>query len=186
MKRICVYCGSSDGNNPAYQEQARELGRKMGEQGIGLVYGGASIGLMGTVADAVLAGDGEVHGVIPETLVKKEVAHRGLTRLHVTRTMHERKALMASLSDAFIALPGGFGTFEELFETITWLQLGIHQSPLVVLNSDGYYDPLITFIDQAVDHGFIKVANRPLFHTASTVDECLEGLFEYFETESQH
>ena len=176
MKRICVYCGSSTGHNSNFEKAARELGVEIGRRKLGLVYGGSSVGLMGTVADAVLDEGGEVQGVIPEKLKKREVAHHHLSELHVTENMHQRKALMAQLSDAFIALPGGFGTFEELIETITWIQLGIHHQPLVLFNVDGYYDPLINFVDQAVDQGFIKNSNREILRVAGTVAECFNQL----------
>ena len=162
MKRICVFCGSNSGANPAFAEAARQLGRLLAQSGIGLVYGGGCVGLMGEIADSVMAESGEVIGVIPEALLAREVGHRGVTELIVVRSMHERKARMAELADGFIAMPGGFGTFEELFEVITWAQLGIHRKACGVLNVEGYYDSLIAFMDKAVEDGFVSAANRKL------------------------
>ena len=149
-KRVCVYCGSRTGQNPNFTKQAKQLGISLASNDIGLVYGGGSIGLMTKIADATLSRGGQVHGVIPQHLYDKEVAHQQLTALHITDSMHERKAMMAELSDAFIALPGGFGTFEELMEATTWLQLEIHQKPVIIFNIDGYYNKLIKFFDHAV------------------------------------
>ncbi|BCO26532.1 cytokinin riboside 5'-monophosphate phosphoribohydrolase [Rhodoferax lithotrophicus] len=162
MKNICVYCGSSSGRLPAYAEGARALARALVARDWGLVYGGASIGLMGLVADTVLQLGGRVVGVIPEALARKEVAHAGLTQLHVTQSMHERKTLMAELSDGFIAMPGGIGTFEEIFEIWTWAQLGIHAKPCGLLNVAGYYDALTTFLDHATHEQFMKPPHRSL------------------------
>lgn len=162
MKNICVYCGSSSGRLPAYAEGARALARALVARDWGLVYGGASIGLMGLVADTVLLLGGRVVGVIPEALARKEVAHAGLTQLHVTQSMHERKTLMAELSDGFIAMPGGIGTFEEIFEIWTWAQLGIHAKPCGLLNVAGYYDALTTFLDHATHEQFMKPPHRSL------------------------
>jgi len=156
MKRICVYCGSSDGDEPSYISAARELGTELARRKIGLVYGGASVGLMGAVADSVMAGGGEVIGVIPQSIVEMEVAHRGLTDLRIVADLHERKALMASLSDGFIAMPGGLGTLEEIFEALTWLQLGLHAKPCALLNVNAYYDLLISFLNQSISSGFSK------------------------------
>jgi hypothetical protein len=156
MKNICVYCGSSDGARPEYQQAAAALGRAMVEKNIDLVYGGASVGLMGTLADAVLEGGGRVTGVIPESLVDREISHPGLTELVVVESMHARKSVMAELSDAFIALPGGIGTMDELFEILTWAHLGIHQKPCALLNVAGYYDHLTAFVNYGVDQGFIR------------------------------
>lgn len=161
--RVCVFCGSSSGNSDAFESAARQLGDALLEFGHALVYGGAHVGLMGLIADTVLSGGGEVIGVIPRQLVEKEIAHQKLTRLHVVETMHERKALMADLSDAFIALPGAYGTLDELFEILTWAQLGLHQKPIGILNVDGYYDSLLHFLDRGVESGFLKSANRELF-----------------------
>jgi uncharacterized protein (TIGR00730 family) len=178
IERICVFCGSSPGRREIYVEQARALGRAMAERGIELVYGAGGIGLMGAVADAVIEAGGEVMGVIPYALASKERAHPQ-AEMRVVNTMHERKAMMADLSDAFIALPGGFGTFEELMEIITWGQLGIHQKPIGVLNTAGYYDPLLAMIDRAVEEGFILPRYRRLIVVASEVEELLERLFRY-------
>jgi uncharacterized protein (TIGR00730 family) len=162
MKRLCVFCGSSPGVRPEYAAAARGLGALMAERGIGLVYGGARVGLMGAVADAVLAGGGEAVGVIPHALVSREVAHGGLTALHVVDTMHQRKAMMADLSDGFVALPGGFGTFEEFCEVLTWSQLGFHPKPCGLLNVAGYYAPLLALFDHGVGEGFIRPQHRAL------------------------
>jgi len=162
MKSICVYCGSSLGNKKAYAEAARALAETLADAGINLVYGGASVGLMGVIADSVLANGGKVIGVIPQSLVDKEVSHGGLTELHIVSSMHERKALMAQLSDGFIALPGGFGTLEELFEVLTWSQLGFIQKPVALLNIANYYDSLLQFLDFARDEMFVKEAHRQL------------------------
>lgn len=160
MKRVCVFCGSSTGTRPVYADAAREMGRLLAGRGIGLVYGGGNVGLMGILADAVLAAGGEVIGVIPQALADREVAHTGITTLHVVDSMHTRKAMMAELSDAFVALPGGVGTFEEFFEAVTWTQLGLHRKPCALLNVDEFYTPLVTFIDRAVSDGFIKPVHR--------------------------
>jgi len=162
MKRICVFCGSSPGLDPRYLEAARTLGRVLARRGLGLVYGGGSVGLMGAVADAALAAGGEVVGVIPQVLQIRELAHRSLTTLHVVGSMHERKALMAELSDGFLALPGGMGTLEELSEVLTWAQLGLHARPIGLLDVAGYYQPLADFFDRAVAAGFLRPAHRAL------------------------
>lgn len=162
MKRICVFCGSSAGRLPLYAEAARSLGRMLVARGHGLVYGGASVGLMGQVADAVLAAGGEVDGVIPHALEARELAHQGLTRLHVVDSMHERKALMADLSDGFVALPGGMGTMEEMCEVLTWAQLGLHGKSCGLLDVAGYYGPLVTFFDHAVAEGFLRPEHRAM------------------------
>jgi uncharacterized protein (TIGR00730 family) len=162
MKRVCVYCGSSTGNQPIYREMADAMGALLARRGIGLVYGGGNVGLMGIVADAALAGGGEVIGVIPGALANREIAHAGVTDLRVVDSMHTRKALMAELSDAFIAMPGGVGTFEEFFEAVTWTQLGVHRKPCGLLNVGGFYSPLAAFIDQAVTEGFIKPIHRAM------------------------
>jgi uncharacterized protein (TIGR00730 family) len=189
IKRICVFCGSYSGSREVYGEQARALGRGMAERGIGLVYGGGGIGMMGAVADAVIEAGGEVIGVIPYALAAKERARRDIN-MRVVNTMHERKAMMAELSDAFIAMPGGFGTLEEMMETITWGQLGIHQKPVGLLNVAGYYDPLIAMIDRAIEEGFILPRYRNLFVASSGVDELfdlmrkfqpLEGMVKWIE-----
>jgi len=162
MKRICVFCGSSPGHDPRYLEAARTMGQTLARRGLGLVYGGGSVGLMGAVADAALAAGGEVIGVIPEVLQIRELAHRSLTTLHVVGSMHERKALMAELSDGFVALPGGMGTLEELSEVLTWAQLGLHARPIGLLDVAGYYQPLADFFDRAVGAGFLRPAHRAL------------------------
>lgn len=178
IKRICVFCGSSRGKQDAYVAEARALGLTMAAKGIGLVYGAGGIGLMGAIADSVLEAKGEIIGVIPYALATKERAHPA-ANMRVVNTMHERKALMDELSDAFIALPGGFGTFEELLEIITWGQLGIHQKPIGLLNTAGYYDPLLAMIDRAVDEGFILPNYRNLIVVDSNVEALLEKLFQY-------
>ena len=156
LRTLCVFCGSSRGAHPAYAEAATAMGSALAERGIGLVYGGGRVGLMGIVADAVLAAGGEAHGVIPTFLADKEVGHYGLTRLDVVDSMHERKARMAELSDGFIALPGGIGTLEEIAEIWTWSQLGLHQKPIGVLNVAGFYNGLLSFIDHAVAEAFLR------------------------------
>ena len=160
MRRVCVFCGSSVGVRSAYAEAARTMGTLLATRGIGLVYGGGNVGLMGVVADAALAAGGEVIGVIPGALAAREIAHTGLTHLHIVSSMHERKAMMATLSDAFVAMPGGVGTFEEFFEAVTWTQLGLHRKACGLLNVDGFYTPLAGFIDRAMDEGFIKAEHR--------------------------
>lgn len=162
LRRVAVFCGSSPGVRPAYTGAARALGAALAAGGLGLVYGGGRVGLMGAVADAVLEGGGEATGVIPYALVQREVAHAGLTELHVVDTMHERKAKMAALADAFVALPGGMGTLEELTETLTWAQLGVHRKPCALLDVDGYYAPLAAFFDHAAAEGFIREEHRAL------------------------
>ena len=179
IKRICVFCGSRPGSRPEYLEAARELGRLLAERRIGLVYGGASVGMMGALANAVLRGGGEAIGVIPESLVRRELAHDDLTELRVVNSMHERKALMAELSDAVIALPGGFGTFEELFETITWSQLGIHRKAIGLLNVGGFYDGLLNLVEHAIEEGFVMSADREMFLHAATPDVLLDRLVGY-------
>ena len=162
FQRICVFCGSNSGTNPAYRDTAVTMGRLLSERGIELVYGGGNVGLMGVLADAVLASGGKVIGVIPESLMAKEIGHHGLTDLRIVQSMHERKSLMADLSDGFIAMPGGFGTFEEFCEVVTWSQLGIHAKPCGLLNVNGYYDPLLELFDHAVREGFLRKENRRL------------------------
>ncbi len=174
MRNVCVYCGSSAGSEPYFIEAARALGRVLAERDLGLVYGGASIGMMGAVADEVLRHGGRVIGVIPESLMQNEVAHSDLTELHVTAGMHERKTLMESHSDAFIALPGGLGTLEELFEILTWAQLGFHNKPCGVLNVAGYFDQLLGFLDQCVATGFIRHGHRNMLQVADSPENLLE------------
>ena len=171
--RICVFCGSSVGADPKYLAEAKLLGQQMAGGGWSLVYGGTSVGLMGAIADAVLAGAAEVIGVLPQALQDREIAHQGLTKLHLVGSMHERKALMASLSDAFIALPGGYGTLDEFFEIVTWAQLKIHSKPCVLINTDGYYDLLLQFLEHAVEEEFVKPVNRRLIQVARDSTEAL-------------
>ena len=160
MRRVCVFCGSSVGNQPAYREAAEALGALLAGRGIGLVYGGGNVGLMGVIADAVMAKGGQAIGVIPQSLADREIAATGITELRVVDSMHTRKAMMADLSDAFIAMPGGVGTFEEFFEVVTWTQLGLHRKPCGLLNVNGFYAPLAAFIDQATNEGFIRAEHR--------------------------
>jgi uncharacterized protein (TIGR00730 family) len=162
IRRICVFCGSNRGSNEIYVEAARGLGAMLAKEGIALVYGGGSVGLMGEVADAVLGAGGEAIGVIPHALWAREVGHRHLTDLHIVDTMHERKAMMADLADAFIALPGGLGTLEEIFEIWTWAQLGLHEKPLGFLDVNGFYAPLMQFLDRAAREAFLKDAHRAI------------------------
>ena len=173
---ICVFCGSSTGVAPSYMGAARAFAREAVARRVRLVYGGASVGLMGAVADEALAAGGEVIGVIPRALVDREIAHRGLTDLRVVATMHERKAMMAQLADAFVALPGGLGTLEELFEVWTWGMLGLHDKPYGVLDTDGYYGPLIRFLDHARDEGFIRPAQRAMLTVRDTPVALLDVL----------
>lgn len=156
MDRVCVFCGASSGRRPLYAEAARAFGEELARRGIGLVYGGGRVGLMGAVADGALDADGEVIGVIPQELVDRELAHAGLTQLHIVASLHERKALMADLSDAFVALPGGFGTLDELMEQLTWAQLGLHAKPVGLLEVDGYWAPLIALARHATEEGFVR------------------------------
>jgi len=176
VRRICVFCGSSTGSDPRYRHAAAELGHRLASDEIGLVFGGGSIGLMGVLADAALAAGGEVVGVIPHALAARELAHRAVPDMRIVSSMHARKALMAELSDAFIALPGGLGTFEELLEIATWGQLGIHHKPVGVLNVAGYYDPLITLLDHAVKEGFVSEENRRRIVVADSPPALLEEL----------
>jgi uncharacterized protein (TIGR00730 family) len=172
--RICVFCGSSVGANPKYLAEAKSLGQQMAVGGWGLVYGGTSVGLMGATADAALSGGAEVIGVLPQALQDREIAHRGLTKLHLVGSMHERKALMASLSDAFIALPGGYGTLDEFFEIVTWAQLNIHSKPCILINTDGYYDFLLRFLDHAAKEEFVRATNLRLVQVARDSTEALQ------------
>ena len=176
MKSLCVYCGSSSGSVPAYTAAARELGQLLAAQQIELIYGGGRVGLMGVLADAVLDAGGRVQGVIPQSLADREVAHLGLTRLHVVDSMHQRKALMAELADGFLALPGGLGTFEELFEIWTWAQLGMHAKPIGLLNVAGYFDRLLQFLDHAVEQQLLKPVHREMLIVSSDPNEMLAGL----------
>jgi uncharacterized protein (TIGR00730 family) len=175
MERVCVFCGSSPGRSPAYLDAARATGRALARRGIGLVYGGGSVGLMGAAADAALAAGGEVIGVIPRGLQLRELAHAGLTTLHVVGSMHERKAKMAELAHGFVALPGGMGTLEELAEILTWAQLGLHARPCGLLDVAGYYDPLVAFLDRAVAEGFVRPEHRRLLVVAEDPDALLDA-----------
>ncbi len=174
MKRICVFCGSATGRDPVYAEAARSFGATLAERGIGVVFGGGRVGLMGVLADAALAAGGEVIGVIPHGLMQREVGHVGVTHMHVVRSMHERKAKMHELSDAFVTLPGGVGSLEELLETLTWVQLGIHRKPCAVWNVNGYYDPLIAQFALAEREGFVRPANRALLIVERDIERLLE------------
>lgn len=183
MKSICVFCGSSSGNRPEYRAAAEELGTELARSHIELVYGGGNVGLMGVLADAVLKGGGEAVGVIPAHLMEREVGHEGLTKLHVVHTMHERKALMADLADAFICLPGGFGTLDEFCEVLTWAQLGLHAKPCGIVNVLGYYTPLLAMFDHAAAERFLKVENRSLVLARESVKELLQALEEWRPTQ---
>ncbi|HQU51082.1 MAG TPA: TIGR00730 family Rossman fold protein [Casimicrobiaceae bacterium] len=179
LARVCVYCGANRGNDPAYAQAAQAMGRVLAARGIGVVTGGGRVGLMGIVADAVLEAGGSVTGVIPEALMTKELAHRGLTDLVVTSSMHERKSTMAELADAFVALPGGLGTCEELFEIWTWAQLGWHRKPCGVLNAAGYYDKLVAFVDSAADAAFLKPEHRAMLVVERDPDRLLDRFEAY-------
>lgn len=174
-RQICVYCGSSSGNDPVYVEGAKALGKAMATRGHGLVYGGGNVGLMGAIADSVLEHGGEAIGVIPNFLEAKELAHPGLTELHVVETMHARKELMVKLAEGFIAMPGGFGTFEEFFEVLTWAQLGIHTHPIGLLNIAGYYDAFLTMFVRAATSGFIRPQHVELVKVSDSADELLDA-----------
>ena len=173
VRRVAVYCGSANGSNPAFCAEATALGNAIAAAGLGLVYGGANVGLMGAVADAVLAGGAEVIGVLPEVLAGKEIAHAGLTALEMVATMHERKARMAALADAFLVLPGGYGTLDELMEAVTWAQLGLHAKPCILINTAGYWDGLLAFLDSTVTAGFLKAENRQLLLVARSAAEAV-------------
>ncbi|HYO77800.1 MAG TPA: TIGR00730 family Rossman fold protein [Thermoanaerobaculia bacterium] len=177
IRRICVFCGSNSGSDPAYVEAAQAVGRLFAREGIALVYGGGSVGLMGELADSVLASGGEAIGVIPHALWAREVGHRGLTDLRIVDTMHERKAMMADLADAFIALPGGLGTLEEIFEVWTWAQLGLHQKPVGFLDVNGFYAPLMQFLDRAMRERFVKEQHRAI----AVIDSNPEALLAKFD-----
>jgi uncharacterized protein (TIGR00730 family) len=179
MKTLCVYCGSSPGSRPAYAGSARALGRLLAAAKINLVYGGASVGIMGVLADEVIACGGEAIGVIPSAILKKEIAHQGLSELHVVDSMHSRKAMMADLSDGFVALPGGLGTLEELFEILTWTQLGLQQKPCGLLNVNGFYDHLIRFLDHSVTEAFVKPVHRELLLVEDEPERLLEAMQAY-------
>ena len=179
LKRVCVFCGSSFGAREEYKQAAQRLGKALAARKLGLVYGGGAVGLMGAIADATLAAGGEVIGVIPDSLLRREVGHSGLTQLHVVQTMHERKALMADLSDGFIALPGGFGTMEEFCEIVTWSQLGIQQKPCGLLNIEGYWDHFLAMLDHSVDEKFVRPENSELILVARNPESMLERLMEW-------
>jgi len=179
MRRICIYAGSNPGNDPAYADAARDLATLLAEREIGIVYGGGKVGLMGVTADTALAAGGEVIGVMPQALIDREIGHPGLTELRVVDSMHERKALMAELADAFIALPGGIGTLEELIEVYTWSQLGIHDKACGVLNVRGYYDGLAAFLDHAVEAGFLRPQHRATLSVADSPSDLLDRLATY-------
>ena len=173
---VCVFCGSAPGARPSYSAAARDLGGAMGRAGMTLVYGGGRLGLMGIVADAVLQGGGRVIGVIPRMLIERELAHPNLTRQHVVNTMHERKTLMAELSDAFVGLPGGMGTFDELVEIVTWAQLGLHAKPVVLANIEDYFRPLYAMLDHAVAEGFVTPVSRSRWRNADSVTSVMQIL----------
>jgi uncharacterized protein (TIGR00730 family) len=179
LRRVCVYCGANVGARPAYADAARRVGRVLGTRGLGLVYGGGNVGLMGVVADAALAAGAEVIGVIPRALVVRELGHRRITELRVVETMHERKAVMAELADAFVALPGGLGTLDELFEAMTWAQLGLHQKPIGLLEVDGFFAPLVAYLDRAVAEGFVRAEHRAALTVASEPEELLRRFTAY-------
>lgn len=176
MKRVCVFCGSSTGNRPEYRDAAERLAHELARRHIGLVFGGGCVGLMGVIADTVLAAGGHVIGVIPHALVAREVAHKSLPDLRIVNSMHERKAMMAELSDAFIAMPGGFGTFEEFCEAVTWTQLGLHRKRCGLLNVSGFYDSLLSLFDRAVADGFLKPSSRDLVVASDNPAALLDGL----------
>ncbi len=175
-RSVCVFCGSAPGARPSYSAAAEELGRELAKRGITLVYGGGRLGLMGIVADAVLNAGGRVIGVIPRMLIERELAHPGLTRQHVVSTMHERKTLMAEMSDGFVGLPGGMGTFDELVEIVTWAQLGLHAKPVVLANIENYFDPLYAMLDYAVREGFVTAESRSRWRNAETVARVMQIL----------
>ncbi len=179
MRRICVFCGSSFGSRPEYRQAAAEVGSLLARKGVGLVYGGSNVGLMSVVADTVLEGGGDVIGVIPDALVAKEVAHRGLADLRVVSSMHERKALMGELSSAFLALPGGFGTLEEFIEAVTWSQLGLHRKPCGLLNLCGFYDSLLALLDHAVEERFLRPENRALVLAETDAETLIDKLLSH-------
>ena len=176
MPRICVFCGSMTGESPIYAKPAQQLGMLLAKRNLGLVYGGGNIGLMGVLADAALAAGAEVIGVIPGGLAEKELAHAGLAELHIVESMHSRKALMADKANAFIALPGGYGTADELFEILTWRQLGLHDKPIGLLNVAGFFDPLLSWADLMVREGFLKPKNRRLIHVSDDAGKLLKLL----------
>ncbi|OGA19492.1 MAG: Rossman fold protein, TIGR00730 family [Betaproteobacteria bacterium RIFCSPLOWO2_02_FULL_65_24] len=179
LNSVCIFCGSSPGHHPAYRAAAESLGRLLAERGIQLVYGGGKVGLMGALAESMMAAGGEVIGVIPQGLLAREKGHRGITRLEVVTTMHERKARMAELADGFIALPGGLGTLEEFCEILTWSQLGIHGKPVALYNVSRFFDPLLDLFDHAVKEGFLRPEHRQLVLVADEVEELLQAMHDY-------
>lgn len=185
LKRICVFCGSNPGNDPAYLDAAQALGAAIVTRGYELVYGGAEVGLMGAVADAALEAGGRVVGVMPKALIDKEIGHKNLSEQHIVSSMHERKALMADLSDGFIALPGGVGTLEEIFEIWTWAQLGHHDKPLAFMNVLGFYDPLCTFLDHQSSEGFVRKGHRDMAIFSKDAEEILQAFETYDAPELQ-
>jgi uncharacterized protein (TIGR00730 family) len=181
-RSVCVFCGSSTGSRPEYADAARRLGATLAARRLELVYGAGNVGLMGVLADAALAAGGRVVGVIPRSLVLRELAHQGLSESHVVETMHQRKALMADLSDAFVALPGGYGTLDELFEILTWSQLGIHNKPIGLLNVNGFFDPLLAWVRHACAEGFLRQQHVDLLHVATDVEGMLDVLMRQPQT----
>ena len=179
MKQVCIFCGSYAGAQPMYMEVAHAIGLGLAKRSIGLVYGGGRVGLMGAIADGTIAGGGHVTGVIPQSLVDRELAHKGLNELHIVTSMHERKAMMAQIAEGFIALPGGFGTLDELFEIITWAQLGFHRKPIALLNVGGYFNPLLAFIAHMSTEGFIKPEHSTAMLVKAEVDDLLDTLLAY-------
>ncbi len=185
MKAVCVFCGSSSGSRDSYAKAARRMGAEVSRRGIRLVYGGGKVGLMGEVAGAALAGGGEVVGVIPRALLEKEISHEGLSKLYVVGSMHERKKLMADLSDGFIALPGGYGTFEEFLEVLSWAQLSIHEKPCGLLDVDGFYEPLSALFDKAVEEGFVQPGHRSLVLNEEDPGRLLDVMDRYEPPETK-
>lgn len=183
MKRLCTYCGASPGRRPEYLNAAESLGRTLAERGIGLVFGAGNTGMMGAVANAAIAGGGEAIGIIPHDLLRKESPYEDLTELVLVDSMHERKAMMAKMSDGFVALPGGLGTLEELFEVWTWAQLGFQRKPCALLNVAGYFDPLITFLDSAVTEGFVREQHRSMLIVVNSPDDLIQQLESYVPPE---
>lgn len=183
MKRLAIYCGSATPADPSYMALAREVGRTLAERGIGVVYGGGRLGLMGAIADSALAAGGEVIGIIPQALVDAEVAHRGLTDLQIVGTMHQRKAAFTDLADGFVTLPGGTGTMDELWEALSWAQLGYHADPVGLLNSGGFYDPLVTMWQRMAEVGFVRAQHRELLIVADTLDALLDRMAGHTPTQ---
>ena len=179
MERVCVFCGASSGKRAAYAEAARRFGAAVAARGLGVVYGGGKVGLMGALAEGALGAGGEVYGVIPQELVDRELAHEGLTELHVVGSLHERKALMAELADGFIALPGGWGTWEEFFEVLTWGQLGLHEKPCGLLNVQGYFTPMLAAVDHSIAEGFVRMENRSMVIEAASAGALIDAMRDY-------